>query len=120
MLFLRYPHNKTNTNVQLESENRVIIFVLFFSSLNYEMPARILQFSTLKKNFSEIYQLQHSKFDILEVKERIRTSFFSDPHFDVFSCQASTMIQLYGQPYHPNTLCAVPPDTDAIMNRVSQ
>ena len=29
------------------------------------------------------------------------------------------MIQLYGQPYHPNTLCAVPPDTDAIMNRVS-
>ncbi|XP_023326557.1 proline-rich protein 12 [Eurytemora carolleeae] len=31
--------------------------------------------------------------------------------------KASTMIQLYGQPYHPNTLCAVPPDTDAIMNR---
>lgn len=27
------------------------------------------------------------------------------------------MVQLYGQPYHPNTLVAEPPDTDAIMNR---
>ena len=29
------------------------------------------------------------------------------------------MVQLYGQPYHPNTLSPVQPDENALMNRVS-
>jgi hypothetical protein len=29
------------------------------------------------------------------------------------------MLQMFGQPYHPNTLITVPPDTEAIINRVS-
>jgi hypothetical protein len=31
--------------------------------------------------------------------------------------KASTMVQLYGQPYHPNTLSPVQPDENALMNR---
>jgi hypothetical protein len=28
------------------------------------------------------------------------------------------MLQMFGQPYHPNTLVTVPPDTEAMINRV--
>ncbi len=32
--------------------------------------------------------------------------------------RAGTMVQMYGQPYHPNTLKTVPPDDQASLNRV--
>jgi hypothetical protein len=35
------------------------------------------------------------------------------------SARASTMLQLYGQPYHPTTLQTVSPSEEASMNRVS-
>jgi hypothetical protein len=34
--------------------------------------------------------------------------------------RAATMLQMYGQPYHPNTLKTVPPDDQATFNRVSR
>ena len=33
--------------------------------------------------------------------------------------RAKTMLQLFGQPYNTNTLASLPPDQDAMINRVS-
>ena len=35
------------------------------------------------------------------------------------NARAYSMIQMYGQPYNNNTLATVPPNPDAMMNRVS-
>ena len=34
--------------------------------------------------------------------------------------RAKTMLQMFGQPYNSNTLATIPPDQDAMMNRVSR
>ena len=34
--------------------------------------------------------------------------------------RAQTMLQMFGQPYNSNTLATLPPDQDAMINRVSR
>ena len=60
----------------------------------------------------------------------IKTALNLSKHFSSESCastvcgacekaRAKTMLQLFGQPYNSNTLGSLPPDQEAMMNRVS-
>ena len=55
----------------------------------------------------------------IKVVIKIKMCFFQDTKCG--ACErdrAGTMVQMYGQPYHPNTLKTVPPDDQASLNRV--